>query len=492
MTSLYRALSESALAHADAVALKTVDASVTYRELMTLIDQCAGVLQSRGIAPGDRVGLTALKRPDFLVWCYACFRCGAVAVPVQGEDREKALSMLSEANVSYLLLPPDVPFPTDGTSRAALELIAVDLPSAQAEAPGEVQDHPVAQILFTSGTTSSLRKGVLMGHAGIDSTAKFMNKAMGVDGSIREIVVAPLDHAFGFGRCHAVLVAGGTLCVLDGKFNFQTLRDNFQDWDCNALSVVPSVLATMVRSHEPTLRLMAPRVRWLQTGAMKFERQFRERLLELLPDAGIFLHYGLTEAMRCTFVELRSERDKLHTEGRPADGVEMSVIDSEGSELGPNRQGEIRIRGRNLALGYIDETAWRSRFRDGWYHTGDIGALDDDGYLVFAGRNDDIINSNGFLVHPNEIEKALEPLLGAQEYCILGVQDPAGIRDKLIVLCTLPDSTVTLADVRSHLVGREAHLQPHKIVTVDSFPRTETGKIMRTALADSVSRSLSA
>lgn len=435
------------------------DREISYDEFFDRIDRFTRFIAS-GTPPGARVGIAGLSGAEFLAAVYACAKVGAVAVPVPSDDIERKEGILKAAQVS----------------------VVVDTRSDN-EGPAERRSGiREAMIIFTSGTTSEGRKGVILGHEGISTTAQFMNRAMGIGDSVRELVFAPLDHAFAFGRCHAILIAHGTL-VLTELSGFEALFGALQRHRVNALSAAPSVLASILRASEKRLAMSGAGLRWIQTGAMRFDPAFRDRLCKAFPTTRIFLHYGLSETMRVTFIELHAEAHKRHTEGRPADGVEVAILGPQGQRLPPGEEGVIALRGRNLCLGYTDGALWKRTYRDGWFVTSDRGIVDKEGYVIFAGRDDDAINAGGFLVHPDEIEARLQSLFPKQAFSVVGIPDPEGIKDKIIVVCVEGESTVTPKDVATAMEGSEAHMIPRLVASIVKLPRTRTEKVNRAELA---------
>jgi long-chain acyl-CoA synthetase len=456
MPNLYE---DIASAEPDRLAIIDQGAEYSYREFLRRIDVYASFIQRSG-PRNARVGIVGLSRLDFLAAVYACAKVGAVAVPGPSSDKQRAQALLKSAGVA----------------------LTIDGPPSNRPANIERASTQEAMILFTSGTTSEGRKGVILGHDGISTTAQFMNHAMGVDQTIREVVFAPLDHAFAFGRCHAVLMAKGTL-ILVNLSGFIALFDAIRRYKANALSAAPSVLASILRANAKTLAEAGAKLQWVQTGAMRFDPTFRDRLCDTFPRARIYLHYGLSEAMRVTFLELQGTPHKRHTEGRPADGVEIAILGPDGEHLPRGEQGNIAIRGRNVCLGYTDRARWQNSCRDGWFVTSDRGLIDEDGFLVFSGRDDDAINANGFLVHPDEIESRLQRLFTTQAFTVLGLPDPNCIKDKIIVLCAEGATTVTMTDVAAAMSESDAYMVPQTLTWVETLPLTVTGKVNRAELA---------
>jgi long-chain acyl-CoA synthetase len=461
MTNLYENL---AVARSDALAIVTNTESLTYGHLFERIELFGGYLQAKGVHSGDRVGLRGLSDSDYLAAVYGCAKIGAVAVPFgRDEGSERVNSAMRAANV---------------------KLMISNRPPGKLETTLSETFHE-AMVIFTSGTTSSNRKGVILGHDGISSTASFMNRAMGVDSSIKECVFAPLDHAFGFGRAHSVLTANGTL-VLPGMGNLGKLLDTLEMPGINAFSTVPSILASILKFHTKRIRSAGANLRCIQTGAMRFDQSFRNQLCEIFPSSRIYLHYGLSEAMRVTFIELQTEVTKRHTEGRPAEGVDIAILGDRGEILQSGSEGTIAVRGKNVALGYLDQSAWHSTYRDGWFITSDRGKLDEDGYLIFSGRVDDVINTNGYIIHPDEIESRLHHLFSRQNFSVVGLSDPHGIKDKIIVLAVEGECYLTLEDLVVAMGDAPNYMVPKNIVSVNEIPRTASGKVSRTKLIEQI------
>lgn len=457
------------LHHSDcsSIAIVIDEQSLSYAELHKRIDLVATHISAKGIGAGDRVALSKLNSIELLIAYYACFKLGAIAVPLAFDDKERIAGAMSAAAIATTVSS----LPTTSASAADLQ-----------QATNASEPTTEALVIFTSGTTSSTLKGVRLSHTAVSGTCDFMNRTMETDASLRECVFAPVDHAFGFGRCHSVLSLGGTVYLPGSTVRLTELLDILQRAPVNALSTTPAILASLLRVCRDDFERVGGQIRWIQTGAMRFDPHFRQSLLATLPAARIFLHYGLSEAMRVTFFELGRDPNKTHTEGQPAEGVELAIFDEGMRALPREQEGLIAIRGRNLCLGYLDQTLWQSCLHDGWFVTSDRGRLDADGYLVFCGRDDDTINSSGVLINPDEIEKKIQPHIGSQSISVVGVPDPMGIKDSIIVLCVEGESEVSLAQLASKMTNTDRHLLPQKMIELDELPRTRTSKINRAEL----------
>jgi long-chain acyl-CoA synthetase len=468
MTNLYSQLEPSFARFGSKTALSVGEASVTYSEFKDLIDAFAARLAA-GTEYRQRVGVRSKSRINNLAALYACFRTGRTGVLLPLQDPISISQIVGDAGLNAVL--DDI-----GDSAVPSSLRAAETKLQLYEIANKTADPCI--IIYTSGTTANLRKGVLVSHNCIGECAAFMNEAMGVTQEINEALLAPIDHLYGLARCHAVLTSGGTLTLLDSGI-LEALGG------CNALAIVPSILAAIIATGEKYLWGIGRQIRWIQTGGMRLDEKYRRKLLDIFPNARICLHYGLAEVIRATFFDLSAHPDKIHTEGKPRPGVLLEIRDDSGRAVPAGVDGEIWLSGNALAMGYTDNVSWRSRLRDGWFRTSDIGVIDADGYLIFRGRNDEILNVNGNLVHPAEVERRLSGLI-ATPYCVVGLTDPLGERDTVLALCVECDRAVDRHAVRAHMGSAEAHLIPRYIFAVPEFPRTTTGKIKRSELSRSV------
>ncbi|MDO6718395.1 class I adenylate-forming enzyme family protein [Psychrosphaera sp. 1_MG-2023] len=466
MLNLYSEISNSSPEH---LAIIGEDKQLTYEQLHNQIASLACKLVSDGVTQGNRVGIHSVSNVNLLISYYACMAVGAVPVPFPFKDEERIAGALETANIQYQIDP------------------TIDIETLPKQENLDLAYYSEAIVIFTSGTTSSKLKGVRLSHEGISSICQFMNDEMEVDANIVECVYAAIDHAYGFGRCHSVFKVGGTVVLPKAIKGFVNLFSLLHKHQCNALAIAPSMLSSILQVAHEHLNELSHQIKWIQTGAMKFDPFFRENLIKSLPTTRIFLHYGLSEAMRVTFFELNRHLDKSHTEGKPSRGCELQILNENNQPLGNNCQGTIAIRGTNLCLGYLDDALWQSNLVDGWYKTSDQGFIDDAGYLVFGGRADDVINCNGALVHPDEIESKLVNLIKTNAFSVVGIPDPKKLKDSIAVVCIEGKSTLSMRDIVDHLKSTDAALIPNQLVHIESLPRTRSGKINRNELTKIIS-----
>jgi len=439
---------------------------LTYGDFFSQIEKITSFLNANKLTVGSRIGLRTTDSLELLIMYYGCFAGGFVPVPIPYKDKDRVNGALETSKAQIVINSID--------DLEASELIPVPMFDISSEE---------ALVIFTSGTTSSKLKGVRISKKGVSNICEFMNRKMGVNAKTHECVAASLDHAFGFGRCHSILKAGGKLSLVGTNNPLSNIFDAFENHGCNAISAPPSILSSLLIATDGDLGILSNQVKWVQSGAMRFDVSFRKRLISALPRARIFLHYGLSEAMRVTFLEINKHLSKLHTEGTSSEGVEIAILDHENKMIqSSSREGSIAIRGTNLCLGYLDTELWESNLHEGWFVTSDTGMIDDDGFLIFCGRSDDVINSNGVLIHPDEIESKIRSTFPKLVFSIVGIQDELNIKDSIICLCVQGNTIITLKDLKKALSSTDIALIPHKVVNLDSLPRTRSGKVNRLAL----------
>lgn len=439
----------------------------TYAQLFQRIDEISNLFKDYNISAGNRIGVQIKSPEALLIAYYACFKCNLIPVPIPFTDRERISGAITAAKISHMVngnweIENVLPTKSEGNETEAM-------------------------VIFTSGTTSDKLKGVCLTHKGISGTCRFMNEKMEVNSSLLECVYASIDHAFGFGRCHSVLSIGGTIVLVPPKTRLSIFLEVFKSENCNALSTPPSILSSLLRISNSELEKLSEKLRFIQTGAMRFDIAFRKMLISTLPKTRIFLHYGLSEAMRVTFYEINLHLNKLHTEGPPSDGVHLQILDEGNNPLPCMKEGRIAIKGRNLCSGYLDKELWESQLHNNWFITSDIGKLDEDSFLIFCGRADDTINNNGVLVHPDEIESKVKLLLKEYKFSILGIKDPKGIKDSIIALCFEGEIPISKKKLVASMQKTDKHLIPQLITKVEKLPLTRSGKVNRAKLRNLIS-----
>jgi crotonobetaine/carnitine-CoA ligase len=481
------------------------DDPLSWAAIARRAEALAARLAGAGVRAGDRVALFGLNSLEYVVGLAGVARLGAVCVPLNALltapeiawqlDDAGAVALLGEADAATRL-DEAAALAGFGGTRLALrgtapgwEPLPADEPSAFDGPPPAADD--IFEILYTSGTTGH-PKGVMLSHRSIASEADNVASYWAARPDDVFLGVLPLFHVNAQLVTLFPALCTGARLVLARSFSAAGWIDLVRRHGVTISSIVGTqvrmITATPERPDDAATRLRCvpyglnvPPEMW--TG---FERRFGAPLCNI---------YGLTEAVAiATAAPLHGDR-RIPSVGRPARGRAIGIFGADGHELPPGAEGEIRIRGeRGLTLmaGYHnrpDETA--AAFDGNWLRTGDIGRVDDDGYLYFVDREKDVIKRSGENVSASEVERVLTEFEGVAEAAVVGRPDP--IRDEAVVAFVVPAAGAALdpSAVEAHCRARLARFKlPEEYRIVEALPKTSIGKVekktLRRQLAESV------
>lgn len=339
-----------------------------------------------------------------------------------------------------------------------------------------VNTDSVAQISFTSGTEGE-PKGVLLTHKALSDVSQRLNDIMQLDSSIREYVGVPAHFSFGLGRFRAIANVGGAAYLPEAGFNPVEIRDMLKAGEINAISAVPTLWRVLLK-NKSLFSAEALNLKWIEIGSQYMSRQEKEELKSLFSKAIIVQHYGLTEASRTTFLKI----DQV--EGELLESVGIAVGNT---ELKISASGRICIRGDHVACSLLKMGEYVSNVDDsGWFETNDLGTIKD-GYLYYQGRADDLINCSGIKLSPDALERDLREYLKVKEgIAISGYDDSLTGHGVLIALKNSAEIDLTnvlnaTADILSKYGLHNKNVI--KVMVIDEFPITSTGKVQRKELA---------
>ncbi len=500
MTLLTDLFDRELLKHPEYVLLNFEERTYTNLEIYREVCRIGHALLQLGLEPGDVLLVHMENVPEFSHLLGACVKTGIVFCPTMFLISAEELSWMAEhSEAACLATTPNL---LDKARRACPQLFAkgrvilcegeekgtLSLREIVREQPEtlvtnpDLSDDEVAAILYTSGTTGR-PKGVMLTHRNLGSNAYSVVETNRVTADEVALSALPLSHSYGL---TVSLLPGirGLSCVLMRWFDAEEVFRCTERYHIRSMTGVPTMFIQLL-NHPHAERYNVRSWRRLQSGAAPLPEDI---LLAFREKFGVFIYegYGLTEASPVVTCQRPDIPLKPGSVGPPIHGVEVSIRDDFERELPPGSPGEICVRGPNVMKGYLKEPAETERaLRGGWLHTGDIGYLDEDGYLYIVERKKDLIITGGFNLYPSEVEQVLERHPAVREAAVVGAPDP--VRGEVVHAFVVlePGSEVGEAELvdyaRGHLVYYKV---PHRITFLPDLPRTITGKPSRKELKE--------
>jgi len=482
-------LLRSAQAHAERAAVRNGDDVVRYDQLDRDTARVAGMLRERGLRPGDRVGVMLPNNAEFAVVYFGVLRAGGVVVPMNPLLKAREVDFyLSDSGARLMFAWHTFAHEAQtGAKQAEAEAIVVDpdgfgaaLASASPAADlVDRADDDTAVILFTSGTTGQ-PKGAELTHANLaNNTEVTLTELLGLTADDVIFGGLPLFHAFGQTCTLNTAVAVGGCLTLLPRFSAEQALRILAEHRVTVFAGVPTMYSALL--HAPGREgYDASRLRLSFSGGAALPVEVLRGFEEAFGCA-VLEGYGLSETSPVASFNHPGRERKPGSIGTPIRGVEMKVVDADGNELPPGEAGEIVIRGHNVMKGYWRRPeATEAVIRDGWFHTGDVARVDEDGYFFIVGRQKDLIIRGGYNVYPREIEEVMHEHPAVAEVAVIGIPH-AELGEEVAAAVTLkPGATATADELRGYVKSQvAAYKYPRKVWIVDALPKNATGKIMK-------------
>jgi long-chain acyl-CoA synthetase len=470
------------------IAIKLDGLELNYGLLELASAKFAGLLQGKGVAPGDRVAIMLPNVPHFAVCYYGILRTGAIVVPMNVLLKRREVAYHLQDASAKLVFAWELFGEEAGAGAAAVgaECVVIGTDGAFEQtvfAAGEAElletsDHDTAVILYTSGTTG-VPKGAELTHANLKSNCKVSSKMFGVGAGTVTLGALPLFHAFGQ-TCglNAMIAAGGALTLVP-RFDPVKALEVIERDRVTIFEGVPTMYGAMLHAPErdrfdtSSLSLCVSGGAAMPVELMRgFEEAFGCKVLE---------GYGLSETSPVASFNRPDRERKAGSIGVPIEGVEMKVVDDADNDLPQGESGEIVIRGHNVMKGYWGRPeATAEAIRDGWFHSGDIATVDEDGYFFIVDRKKDMIIRGGYNIYPREVEEVLYSHPAVREAAVVGVPD-AELGEEVGAAVALKDGGQASAEeLRDFVKDRiAAYKYPRKVWFVDELPKGPTGKILK-------------
>ena len=489
MTNLAQNLTRTTRAHAGRVAVRVDNAAMTYRALDEASARVAGLLLERGLTPGDRVGIMMPNVAEVPVVYYGVLRAGGVVVPMNPllKSREVAFYLGNSGAGLVFAWHAFADQARAGADQAGADLVVVDaesFPELLASANPEYQvadraSEDTAVILYTSGTTGQ-PKGAELTHGNLISNTE-VSRADIVRAGPDDVIFGglPLFHVFGQTVAMNVAVAAGACLTLLPRFDAAHALQIVTDHRVTVFEGVPTMYVALL--HLPdrdgydtsALRMCISGGAALPVEVLRgFEEAFGVPVLE---------GYGLSETSPVASFNHPGRVRKPGSIGTPIRDVELRAVDEEGKEVPQGEVGEIAIRGPNVMKGYWQRPeATAQAVRDGWFHTGDLARVDEDGYFFIVDRKKDLIIRGGYNVYPREIEEVLYEHPAVAEAAVIGLPHPALGEEVAAAVALKPGAAISAEDLRAYVKGQvAAYKYPRHLWLVEALPKGATGKIQK-------------
>ena len=472
----------------------------TFAQMAADATVLAGGLHERGVQAGDVVGLLSYNCPEFLQTIFAANYLGAIAMPINWRlaapevryilEHSEARALVCDA---WLLRLADEA--TAGLDSALLKACTTpvddsgwttlgELRGTSAPPPRALTEHDdVHRLMYTSGTTGR-PKGVMITHANLAWKNLAHIVEFGFTSGDLGLACGPLYHVGALDLTTTSLIAAGAPTIIHPNFDAATVVDELERSRVTTVWLAPAMVNAIMALPDVEHRDLSS-VRVIINGGEKMPIPLIERIQRTFPSAWFADAYGLTETVSGdTFLDRAHIVTKLGSVGRPCLHTELEVWDEDGQPVPDGARGEIVLRGPKVFKGYWrDADATAKAFAGGWFHTGDVGVRDADGYVFIVDRLKDMIVSGGENIAGSEVERVLYDHESVLEVAVVGRPDPRWGEVPVAYVVLRPDHDTTGDELIAHCAAQLARFKVPKDVTfLDALPRNPSGKVLKREL----------
>ncbi len=504
-----------ALRYPDNAALIHQDEVVTYADLAQTVDRLAVGLEAMGVAPGQRVSMLLPNCPQFVYSYFAAVKLGAIVVPVNPLLKPGELEYIwRDAEVRLVITIPQL-LPVVEAARKDLpelrhvlctvgrkgladprqadsiqgftafdDVVAAGMRSKRNSAStppnADRNENDCAVIIYTSGTTGR-PKGAMLSHRNLVRNVEQVRARLHFTSEDRFLTLLPLFHAFAATVCMNVCLEAGCASLLMESFSPVRTLEGLRRHGITIFPAVPALFNALLMAARGPEDMTS--VRFFVSGGAPLPAA---TLLALESKFGIPVLEGdgPTECSPVTTVNPVEGPRKVGSVGPPVPGVEIAIFDDDDNPLPTDAVGEIVVRGDNVMLGYLNQPeATAEAMKSGWYHTGDLGRIDSDGYVFIVDRKTDMVITSGLNVYPREVEEALFTHAAVQDAAAIGLPDAMRGEAVVAVVVRRPDIEVSERELLRHCRERLANYKvPQRVIFRDTLPRGGTGKVLKRLL----------
>ena len=474
--------------------------ATTYREMDHRVTATAGGLADRGVGPGDVVAILSYNCPEFLEALFAANFLGAIAMPINWRLAAPEVHYILEHSGARALVCDASLLRLANEATVGLEDTLVRVSISPVEDQGwtflgdlragsttvarvAASADDVHRLMYTSGTTGR-PKGVMLTHANLAWKNLAHIIEFGFTNADLGLACGPLYHVGALDLTTTSLIAAGATTIVHRSFEASAVVDEIERSRVTAVWLAPAMVNAIMSLPDIEQRDLSS-IRVVINGGEKMPIPLIERIQRVFPSAWFADAYGMTETVSGdTFLDRASILTKLGSVGRPCLYLELDIWDEEGSSLPAGEQGEIVMRGPKVFKGYWrDQDATTAAFTGGWFHTGDIGVRDEDGYLYIVDRLKDMIVSGGENIASSEIERVLYEHDAVLEAAVVGRPDERWGEVPVAFVARRPGADATPEALIAHCRTQLARFKvPKQITFVEALPRNPSGKVLKREL----------
>ena len=505
-SNFYEFLSAQAQKRKRKVALFVDDEKITYGEVFENVDRLAAFFVDKGIKEGDKVALFLRNSPEFIYTVFAISKIGAIAVPVNTFLKEDELSYILKDSESTVLVASveheKVLNKSNGPVQCRFILWegenakrdeknftfgeALSTTGSTRHIARTLED--TAVLIYTSGTTGK-PKGAMLSNKNLLSNIEFSRKLIKVTPKDRLIVFLPMFHTFTFTVGVILpLYVGGSIVIIKSLQPFTNIFKQTLTKRVTLFFGIPSVYNALAKAKLPWYFMWFNNIRAFISGAAPLQPKTLNAMAKKFKRAKLLEGYGLSEASPVVCVNTL-EKQKAGSVGTAAYDYKIKIVDEDMNELPVGEIGDIIVKGDHVMQGYFNRPeATRETIVNGWLLTGDLGYLDDEGFLFIVDRKKDLIISKGINIYPREIEDIIDTFEGVAASAVIGVRDEKSGEIPVAYL-ELEESIESIDEsaLKKHMREHLANFKlPKQIHVVDALPKNATGKVLKRILKDTL------
>jgi long-chain acyl-CoA synthetase len=488
------------------VALFVDDEKITYGDILAAADKLAAFLANKGVKKGDKVAFFLRNSPEFIYTIFAASKLGAIVVPINTFLKEDELTYILEDSGSSVLIASTIHDKVVNSSKAStlcqfvlwegeksaqgeqhytfVEALKTELSVAHTDTVLE----DTAVIIYTSGTTGK-PKGAMLSHKNIFSNASSGMKHIKLTPRDRGIVFLPMFHSFTFTIATMLpLYVGMSIVIIRSIQPFSNIFKQTLLKRVTLFFGIPDVYNALAKAKLPWYFMWFNNIRAFISGAAALQPKTLDAMARKFKRATLLEGYGLSEASPAVCMNT-FKKQKPGSVGTALYGYEIKIVDEEMNEVHRGAIGDIIVKGDNVMQGYLNRpTATDETIINGWLITGDVGYMDDEGFLFIVDRKKDLIISKGINIYPREVEEVIDLFDGVGASAVIGLADENSV-EVPVVYIELEEGVNRLDEAGLKVYMRE-HLAnykiPKQIHVIQALPKNATGKVLKRVLKESL------